>query len=116
MPDEHTPTRDRPWVRVRDVDGHEFDRHYLDAGIGEDYDLVEGYPPNLTAQPRPHKYRTSLDGSPADQAKGAELAQRLEEAGLTEETADMTADEKRVALARHEATALVQNFDDAQEG
>lgn len=102
MPEKHEPSPDKPWVRVRDADGHEFDRHYQDAGIGTAYDVVDGYPPNVTAQPRPHKYRTEKDGAPAMQLRGATLDQALEAAGITVPS-NATADEKRTALAQHEA-------------
>jgi hypothetical protein len=116
MAEEHTPTRDLPWVRVRDQFGHEIDRHYQDPSVLDGtFEVIEGYPPNLTGEARPHKYRTGKGGhaKPAYEVKGQELADRLEAAGLTEPTAGLTADEKRAALAAHEAA---HEPDPSQEG
>jgi hypothetical protein len=103
--DEHVPTPDYPWVRVRDQFGNELDRAYYDDGIKNGtFEVIEGYPPNQTRTARETKIRTDKGPKPAIQVKGAELAERLEAAGLTEATAGMTADEKRAALAEYEAT------------
>jgi hypothetical protein len=117
MAEENAPTRDLPWVRVRDQFGHELDRHYQDPGVLDGtFEVIKEYPPNQTAQARPTKYRTTTQKAgpkPATEVKGQELADRLEAAGLTEATAGLTADEKRQALAAHEAA---HEPDPSQEG
>ena len=81
-----------PWVRVRDHEGNEFDRQHDDEGIGEQYQLVKGYPENTSPYPRPHKYPVDL--------KGAALDEALDQAGLPKTG---SAADKRDRLAEHEA-------------
>lgn len=114
MPAEHKPTLDLPWVRVRDQFGHELDRHFQDPQVLDGtFEILEDYPPNQTAQARPTKYRTEMGAPPASVVKGAELADRLDAAGLTEQAKGLTADEKRALLLEHEAT---HEPDPSQEG
>lgn len=101
----HTPDRDHPWLRVRDADGHEMDRHYEDPGVLDGtFEVITAYPPNDSPFPRETKYRTDKDGTPPDLLKGADLADALEAAGLTEQAKGLTADDKRALLAEFEAS------------
>ena len=111
---EHVPSREKPWVRVRDQFGHELDRHYLSPLITDGtFEVIEGYPPNETHVARPTKYRTEKDGTPAVEVKGDELNARIEQAGLAEAVKGKSAHEKRTILAEYEDT---HEPDPSQEG